>query len=108
MIRSRTTLDERLFASFALANLAGHHADDGWEFGGVRRSVRVALAPSARRWSDALDVAGLKTAIKRAGQTLRYLQWFEVVQTRGHIENGEVKHYQVVLKAGFTLEGEPP
>ena len=50
----------------------------------------------------------IQTAIKRAGQTLRYLQWFEVVQTRGHIENGEVKHYQVVLKAGFTLEGEQP
>jgi len=50
----------------------------------------------------------LQTAIRRGGQTLRYLQWFEVVQTRGHIENGEVKHYQVVLKAGFTLEGETP
>ena len=50
----------------------------------------------------------IQTAIKRAGQTLRNLQWFEVVQTRGHIENGEVKHYQVVLKAGFTLEGETP
>ena len=50
----------------------------------------------------------IQTAIKRAGQTLRNLQWFEVVQTRGHVENGEVKHYQVVLKAGFTLEGETP
>ena len=48
----------------------------------------------------------IQTAIKRAGQTLRNIQWFEVVQTRGHIEHGEVKHYQVVLKAGFTLEGE--
>jgi len=50
----------------------------------------------------------IQTAIKRAGQSLRNLQWFEVVQTRGHVENGEVKHYQVVLKAGFTLEGETP
>jgi len=50
----------------------------------------------------------IRTAIKRAGQTLRNLHWFEVVQTRGHIEDGEVKHYQVVLKAGFTLEGETP
>ena len=70
MILSRTALDESLFASFALANLAGHHADDGWEFGEVRRAVRLALAPSARRWSDALDAAGLKTAIKRAGGAL--------------------------------------
>jgi flavin-binding protein dodecin len=50
----------------------------------------------------------IQTAIKRASQTLRNLHWFEVIQTRGHIENGEVKHYQVVLKAGFTLEDEGP
>jgi flavin-binding protein dodecin len=46
----------------------------------------------------------IQTAIRRAGQTLRNLRWFEVLQTRGHIENGELRHYQVVLKAGFTLE----
>jgi flavin-binding protein dodecin len=50
----------------------------------------------------------IQTAIKRADQTLRNLRWFEVVQTRGQVENGEVHHYQVVLKAGFTLEGEYP
>lgn len=50
----------------------------------------------------------IQTAIKRADQTLRNLRWFEVVQTRGQVENGEVQHYQVVLKAGFTLEGEYP
>lgn len=46
----------------------------------------------------------IQTAIKRASQTLRNMRWFEVVQTRGHVEDGEVRHYQVVLKAGFTLE----
>ena len=50
----------------------------------------------------------IQTAIKRASQTLRHLHWFEVVQTRGHIEDGEVRHYQVALKAGFTLEDEAP
>jgi flavin-binding protein dodecin len=50
----------------------------------------------------------IQTAIKRASQTLRNLHWFEVVQTRGHIENGEVRHYQVVLKAGFALEEGAP
>ncbi len=35
----------------------------------------------------------IQTAIKRADQTLRNLRWFEVVQTRGHVENGEVQHY---------------
>ena len=46
----------------------------------------------------------IQTAIRRASQSLRNLRWFEVVQTRGRVENGEVRHYQVVLKAGFTLE----
>ena len=46
----------------------------------------------------------IQTAVKRSSRTVRNLRWFEVVQTRGHIENGEVSHYQVVLKAGFTLD----
>jgi dodecin len=46
----------------------------------------------------------IKSAIARAHSTLRNLRWFEVVETRGHIENGEVHHYQVTLKVGFTLE----
>ena len=50
----------------------------------------------------------IQTAIRRADQTLRNLRWFEVVQTRGQVENGEVRHYQVVLKAGFTLEVDYP
>jgi dodecin len=56
---------------------------------------------------DSIEDA-IQTAIERASQSLRDLRWVEVVQTRGHIENGEVQHYQVVLKAGFTLEGEYP
>jgi len=43
-------------------------------------------------------------AIARAAQTVKNLRWFEIVQTRGHIEEGNVRHYQVTLKAGFTLE----
>jgi len=46
----------------------------------------------------------VQRAIARASRTLRHLRWFEVTQTRGHIENGKVQHYQVTLKAGFTLE----
>jgi flavin-binding protein dodecin len=48
----------------------------------------------------------IQTAVKRADKTLRNLRWFEVVQTRGHIEGGAIRHYQVVLKAGFTLEAD--
>jgi len=55
--------------------------------------------------SDTSIEDAIQTAIRRASQTLRNLRWFEVVQTRGHVESGEVRHYQVVLKAGFTLEG---
>lgn len=46
----------------------------------------------------------IENAIGRAGKTVHNLQWFEVVETRGHIDNGRVAHYQVVLKVGFTLE----
>jgi flavin-binding protein dodecin len=53
--------------------------------------------------TDSIEDA-IRTAIRRADQTLRNLRWFEVIQTRGHVQNGEVRHYQVVLKAGFTLE----
>ena len=54
---------------------------------------------------DSIEDA-IQTAVKRADKTLRNLRWFEVVQTRGHIENGTIRHYQVVLKAGFTLEAD--
>ncbi len=46
----------------------------------------------------------IQKAVARAGATLRDLRWFEVLQTRGHIENGKVAHYQVTLKVGFKLE----
>jgi flavin-binding protein dodecin len=47
-----------------------------------------------------------ENAVKRADRTLRNLRWFEIMQIRGHVEDGNVSHYQVVLKAGFTLDGE--
>ena len=45
----------------------------------------------------------IQRAVARASQTLRNLRWFEVVETRGHIEDGKVSHYQVTLKIGFTI-----
>ena len=47
----------------------------------------------------------IENAVSRAGQSVQNLRWFEVTETRGHIEAGKVKHYQVTLKIGFTLEG---
>ncbi|MET7452650.1 dodecin [Streptomyces sp. NPDC005574] len=46
----------------------------------------------------------IRNAVTRASQTLRNLDWFEVTQVRGQIENGEIEHYQVGLKVGFRLE----
>ncbi|MDC7790065.1 dodecin family protein [Rhodoplanes sp. TEM] len=46
----------------------------------------------------------IRNAIARAGKTVRNMRWFEVVGTRGHIEDGKVAHFQVTLKVGFTLD----
>ncbi|MCD0482454.1 dodecin [Streptacidiphilus sp. ASG 303] len=52
---------------------------------------------------EGLDAA-IRNGVGRAAETLRHLDWFEVVQIRGHLENGRVEHYQVGLKVGFRLE----
>ncbi len=45
----------------------------------------------------------IEKAVTRASATVRDLRWFEVKETRGHIEDGRVAHYQVTLRIGFTL-----
>lgn len=46
----------------------------------------------------------IRKAISRANSTLNNLDWFEVVETRGHIEDGAIAHFQVMIKVGFKLE----
>ncbi|GAA3726174.1 hypothetical protein HDA32_003488 [Spinactinospora alkalitolerans] len=46
----------------------------------------------------------IRNGVSRASSTLRELDWFEVTEVRGHIENGEIGHFQVGLKVGFRLE----
>ena len=46
----------------------------------------------------------VRDAVAKASQSLRNLRWFEVVETRGQIENGTIAHWQVTIKVGFTLE----
>jgi len=46
----------------------------------------------------------VKNAIAKAAKTVRRMQWFQVLETRGHIEDGVVSHWQVTVKVGFTLE----
>ena len=48
----------------------------------------------------------VEVAVNKAAESIRHLRWFEVTQIRGHIEEGRVQHYQVTLKAGFTVEEE--
>jgi flavin-binding protein dodecin len=48
--------------------------------------------------------AAVENAVARASETIRNMRWFEVVETRGQIEEGKVNHWQVTLKVGFTLD----
>lgn len=60
----------------------------------------IELAGSSSSSTD--DAIG--NAVSKAAKTLNNLDWFEVLETRGYIENGGVAHYQVKLKIGFRLE----
>ncbi|NWN83142.1 MAG: dodecin domain-containing protein [Halomonas sp.] len=46
----------------------------------------------------------IESAIAKAGKSLHDMRWFEVLDTRGHIEHGRVLHWQVTIKVGFTLD----
>jgi len=48
--------------------------------------------------------AAVQNAVSRANKTIRNMRWFEVIETRGEIEEGRVNHWQVTLKVGFTLD----
>jgi flavin-binding protein dodecin len=57
------------------------------------------VGSSTRGMEDAVQ-----KAVAKASETVRNLRWFQVVDTRGHIEGGKIAHWQVTLKVGFTLE----
>ena len=57
------------------------------------------VGSSSKGFEDAVQ-----KAVAKASHTVRNLRWFEVTDTRGHIEEGRVAHWQVTLKLGFTLE----
>ncbi|MCU7814151.1 MAG: dodecin family protein [Candidatus Thiodiazotropha sp. (ex Rostrolucina anterorostrata)] len=56
------------------------------------------VASSSTSTDDAI-----RNAIARASETINNMNWFEVVETRGHIENGQVSHWQVTIEIGFRL-----
>ncbi|TXD36636.1 dodecin domain-containing protein [Lujinxingia vulgaris] len=51
--------------------------------------------------------AAVDNALKKAGESVRNMRWFEVKETRGHITDGSVAHYQVKVEVGFTLDESP-
>lgn len=62
---------------------------------------KIEIVGSSR---NSVDEA-IRNAIKEASKTLQLVEWFEVGEIRGHVENGEVGHFQVTLKVGFRLNG---
>jgi flavin-binding protein dodecin len=46
----------------------------------------------------------IKNAVAKAAQSIRNMRWMEVIDTRGHLDNGKIAHWQVTIKVGFTLE----
>lgn len=52
---------------------------------------------------DGTDAA-IRNALETAAKSIRHIDWFEVTETRGHVVDGKVGHFQVTLKAGFRIE----
>jgi flavin-binding protein dodecin len=97
-LRGRGTMTGRdgaidFSAKTALASRALAHPEEH-----VYRVIEI-VGTSEESIEDAIT-----SAVARASSTLRNLRWFEVVRTSGHIDDGQVRHYQVTLKVGFTME----
>ena len=60
---------------------------------------KIEIVGSSR---NSIDEA-INNALTEASRTIRNMDWFEVVETRGHVENGRIGHYQVTLKVGFRV-----
>ncbi|SME97752.1 dodecin [Pseudogulbenkiania subflava] len=60
----------------------------------------VELVGSSSEGSD----DAIRTAITKAGATLKHIDWFEVLETRGHVVDGAIAHWQVTIKVGFRVE----
>jgi flavin-binding protein dodecin len=64
----------------------------------IYKSVEI-TGSSTKGVQDAID-----NAVAKAAESLRHIEWFEVVSSRGNVEDGRIAHYQVTLKIGFRLE----
>jgi flavin-binding protein dodecin len=61
---------------------------------------KIEITGSSSEGSD----DAVRNAIAKASKSIENMAWFEVIETRGHIENGAIAHWQVTLKIGFTLK----
>jgi len=61
---------------------------------------KVELTGSSTEGSD----QAIQNAIAKAGKSLNNMDWFEVIESRGHIKDGQVAHWQVTIKVGFRLD----
>ena len=75
----------------------------GGSLGGMSNHIykKIELVGSS---PDSIEDA-VKNALAKASSSLRNIRWFEVVETRGHVEDGKIGHWQVTIKVGFTLDG---
>lgn len=99
-----------------ICNLSKKAVDiDGIVFEYVKLKIKTRIFTMSDHIYKKIEIVGsssksiedaIENAVTRAGQSVKNLRWFEVAETRGHIEDGKVKHYQVTLKIGFTLEEE--
>jgi len=64
----------------------------------VYRKTEI-VGSSSKSLSDAIE-----TGIERVAKTVRHVEWFEVSEIRGHVENGKVGHYQVSMNVGFRVD----
>ena len=72
-----------------------------WETTMVGHTYKViGIVGSSEKSAD----DAIRNAVAKAAETIRNLDWFEVVETRGHLVDGQVAHFQVTLKVGFTLD----
>jgi flavin-binding protein dodecin len=72
--------------------------------GGPKMSDRTYVVNEIVGTSTESVADAIKNGISRASQTIRHLDWFEVVEVRGTVGDGAVSHFQVTMKVGFRLE----
>ena len=67
-------------------------------------SEHVYKAPELTGSSPTSSDDAVRVALAKASESIRDIRWFEVLDTRGHVKDGRIAHWQVTVKVGFTIE----